>query len=297
MNTSISSLYSFVQQQMAAESYLETPAIWDNAQSVIDALQLGTNRDGFPKPLALNGGYPGLTRMTPAQAEEFVSKFTIIHQWSDNPTALGVRPTGAGQAGYLALNGQQILANTGLSATLIRSNETDAYTLAIRSTEYRSWSDGGDGERDKAGADIYGIAPNGFAFAQLDALEYYYAWLKGPGGLPADATLNVSGYSLGGQLATVFTEIHRTEMNGGETVTFNGAGRGSIGAGGSLQQMLALYRQALINPASTPEGLGDDDARMRNEAVARACLPFDPLSIYADPRQQRRPINAEQQRA
>jgi len=287
MNTNIDSLYDFALQQMAAESYFENSQSWGDPVEVTRLLQLGTNREDFTNPTSPNG-YPGLTRMTAAQADEFVSKFTIIHQWSDNPTILNgtpaPRPAAPGDAGYLALNGQQILANTGLSATLIRSNETGQYTLAIRSTEYRNWSDGGDGERDKAGADIYGIAPNGFAFAQLDALEYYYAWLKGPGGLPADATLNVSGYSLGGQLATVFTEIHRAEMNGGETVTFNGAGRGSIGAGGSLQQMLAFYRQALINPASTPEGLGDDDARMRNEAVARAGQAFDPLTIYADPR-------------
>ncbi len=209
------SLYNFLLQQMAAESYFETPDKYATPEATKEQLERGTNRDKYKSDLPFNDGYPGLTRMTKAQAEEFVKKFKIIHQWSDNPCPDGSRPTQPGDTGYLALNSQQILANTGLSATLIRvmapnGDLTNEYTLSIRSTEMRPWHEGGDGERDKWDTDFQSIGLKGFAFAQLDALEYYYQWLKVTGKLPVavvpqDFKLNVTGYSLGGHLATVFT--------------------------------------------------------------------------------------------
>jgi len=44
------------------------------------------------------------------------------------------------------------------------------------------------------------------------------------------ARLDVRGYSLGGHLATVFTELHRTDptISFGQTVTFNAPGRGTL---------------------------------------------------------------------
>ena len=60
-------------------------------------------------------------------------------------------------------------------------------------------------------------------------MEKYYQELKASGALPAGVTLNVTGYSLGGHLATVFTELHADEINA--TYTFNGAGRGRISWG------------------------------------------------------------------
>ena len=189
----------------------------------------------------MNEGYPGYTRMTGVQADEFLAKFAIVHQWSDDPT-----PTGSRAGASL---GTDILANTGLSATLIQSKTTGAYTLAIRSTEFRSWAEGGDSERDAGGADISGIAATGFALAQQAALERYYAWLKQTNKLPPAAVLNVTGYSSGGHLSTVFTEIHHSDadISFGETITFNGAGRGSYrAAAGSLQAMVAYYQSVLI---------------------------------------------------
>lgn len=291
MNSNISSLYDFLLQQMAAESYFESPATFSSPEQTKNFLRLGTNRSGFTVLNSPNDdGYPGLTRMTVAQAEEFVQKFSIIDQWSDNPTILkgeqAPRPHNPGDPGYLALDGQQILANTGLSATLIRNNEKNEYTLAIRSTEYRDWKDGGDGERDKGGADIAEITGYGFAFAQIDALEQYYKWLKVNGKLPDGVKLNVTGYSLGGHIATVFTEMHQADMAGGETVTFNGAGRGSIASGNTpsnLKSMIDFYHQMLTNPR---ESSLDTVAAKNALALAKAKVgqPFDPLTIYSDPR-------------
>lgn len=289
-NINAESLYSFLLQQMAAESYFEKPmSVYDNnPQEVIDALTMGTNRKSYTsEDMPFNGGYPGLTRMTKAQAEEFVKKFKIIHQWSDNPCPDGSRPTQPGDAGYLALNGQQILANTGLSATLIKVGANE-YTLAIRSTEMRPWDKGGDGERDKWATDFQSIGLKGFAFAQLDALEYYYQWLKTSGKLPANVDLNVTGYSLGGHLATVFTEIHRSDMKDGRTYAFNAPGRGEY-SNGSLSQMLADFRRFMADPdaAGVPHAGDSEDektAYLKADAARDAQQAFDAKSIYGDPR-------------
>jgi trimeric autotransporter adhesin len=283
-NTSINSLYDSLLQQIAAESYFEGVNLTENNE-VRKHLRLGANREGYinnPNP-DLNGGYAGYTRMTDSQADEFLSKFQIVHQWSDNPTPNGSRPAVEGSYAYPRLNAE-ILANTGLSATLIKDKATGSFTLAIRSTEFRNWALGGDGERDKFGADV-GLAANGFALAQLNALEQYYKWLKNNQFLPNGAVLNVSGYSLGGHLATVFTEIHQGEAGFGQAVTFNGAGRGSWNsAKGSESDMVSMYGNFLKNPSWTLPNLSSQATKLRDAAIAMDGKPFDPKSIYNDPR-------------
>lgn len=237
----------------------------------------------------LNEGFPGYTRMTYAQADEFLSKYQIAHQWSDNPTPTGSRPAPEGIDGYPKLNTPEIPANTGFSATLIERIEngqgTGEYTLAMRSTEFRDWSKGGDGERDKTGADISSIGFNGFALAQLDAMERYYQWLKDNGKLAGMTKLNVTGYSLGGQLATVFTEMHQGEMGDGETVTFNGAGRGNWNStAGGLSDIINYYRSVLHNPELAPSPGGGASGALREAARGRVGLPFDDKSLYDDAR-------------
>lgn len=71
-----------------------------------------------------------------------------------------------------------------------------------RSTEYRNPDQGGDFARDGLGADA-GILSDGFALGQLAAMEAYYQELRSSDKLPAGSALNVTGYSLGGHLATV----------------------------------------------------------------------------------------------
>src|SRR5581483_3388780 len=193
--------YRLVLQQMAAEAYLDTVDLADLAQLQV-ALPRGNNRPNFPQT--------SFTRFTDAQVITLLNQYGIVHQASDYPLPARGEPV------YYA--GTTILANTGLSATLIREkdasgNPTGEFTLAIRSTEFRTVSDGGDRSRDLLQADINGIVANGFALAQLAALEDYYDWLKKSEKLPAGAKLNVTGYSLGGHLATVFTEIHASDTD------------------------------------------------------------------------------------
>lgn len=266
MNHDSKVLYRFLLQQLASESYLEGVDP-QREEEIRTALQRGNNRLDADLP---NGG---LTRFTKAQATEFLRDYRVIHHLSDNPTD--------GQAE--TFNG--IALNTGFSATLIRDKTTGQYTLAIRSTEYKPWSAGGDRERDAYGADL-ALLTGGFALAQIDTMEKYYAWLKSSGTLPPNAQLNVTGYSLGGHLATVFTELHRTDTDVRlqETVTFNAPGRGTWDLSkGSLSDLLTFYRAVLANPAASVPQPGTA-AFVKYIAAVATSGPLNGLSLYLDPR-------------
>ncbi|MBK9625017.1 MAG: hypothetical protein IPO38_10985 [Rhodocyclaceae bacterium] len=229
MTIQITKTYGFLLQQMAAESYFEKVDLTNDAKVTL-ALTTGNNRpeytQGIPK---------GYVRFTDVQAAEFVSKFQIVDQLSDDPNLSTFRD------------------NTGLSATLIRTIGTNEFTLAIRSTEFRNQSEGGDWSRDAIGGANRDISNVGFAFAQLDSLEGYFQWLKDSGKLPENAILSVTGYSLGGHLATVFTELHSEVV---ATTIFNGAGRGELRSNAYLKDGLVantrtamdIYQAVLADP-------------------------------------------------
>ncbi|MDO9099946.1 MAG: hypothetical protein Q7V53_04280, partial [Caldisericota bacterium] len=277
-NKNINALYEYYLQQVCAESYLENGY---QQQEVRTQLAIGTNRT--PLGSSINDGYKGYTRLTDQQIDEFVEGFEVRHQWSDDP-AKAIAPTGSDVPPFLA--------NTGFSATLIYDKTQGTYTLAMRSTEFRDASQGGDAARDKTATDINEIGMNGFAISQLDAMEKYYAWLKSTGKIPEGATVNVTGYSLGGHLATVFTEIHRqdTDVRLGETVTFNGAGRGTWDASkGSLADMIVYFRSVLVDPqvGRADLGLPGIDVAANDlwaAALAVAGAPLPTRDLYGDAR-------------
>jgi len=187
--SNVSTWLKFATQQIAAESYLDGPGTLE------EILAQGNNRANFP---ILN-----YTRLTQSQAQSFVQQYDIVNHHANDAI--------------------------GFSATLTQERGTNNFTLSFRSTEYRNTSEGGDYERDgQPGADGE-IFFKGFAFGQLVSMEKYYQKLKADGLLPSGAALTVTGYSLGGHLATVFTEMHESEIT--HTYSFNGAGRGQISGG------------------------------------------------------------------
>ena len=205
MANEISTWLKFAIQQMAAESYLNGINLQDPA-AVIGRLVDGNNNSQVIPPDQFTGktrfvnltGVPNASQVT-GSAQAFVSRYQIVDHHANDAT--------------------------GFSATLMKDPNTGQYTLSFRSTESAPAVQGGDRERDLFGADAE-IGASGFAFGQLAAMEEYLARLKQ--GIKSDRnvdltlqaffsnpnhTLNVTGYSLGGHLATVFTEIHNPEVN------------------------------------------------------------------------------------
>lgn len=210
VQNSVSTWLRFALQQMAAESYLDRTA--DLTGILIDG---NNNRRVIPVDQ-----FTGKIRMTALQAQQFTQRYQIIDHHADDAT--------------------------GFSATLMKDRDTGEYTLSFRSVEYALQAKGGDYERDGGPGASGEIGRTGFAFAQLVSMERYYRELKAnPTKLPVGAVLNVTGYSLGGHLATVFTELHAqdTNINFGQTVTFNAAGRGFIVAHDPLLQQQPAQEQ------------------------------------------------------
>jgi hypothetical protein len=277
----------FALQQMAAESYLD-------GSDLITRLTLGNNNPllNDPNDPTLDGatrfinlaGAPNATQIT-GSAQAFAARYQIVDHHANDAT--------------------------GFSATLMRDTTTGEYTLSFRSTEYKNQIDGGDYERDGAnglfltgGADGE-ILTKGFAFGQLASMEdYYQSTVKNL--LPQGAVLNVTGYSLGAHLATVFTELHSLEANTAftfwHTYTFNGPGRGEFADGqqtetveaDQIRAMITRLTDVLTNPLAgiapgTPETLWPPslNAALLAQQQDPTWNPWEngsTLSVYADAR-------------
>ncbi|MGH7217384.1 MAG: calcium-binding protein, partial [Nitrospiraceae bacterium] len=95
--------------------------------------------------------------------------------------------------------------------------------------------------------------------------------------------LNVTGYSLGGHLATVFTEMHAAEIQ--HTYTFNGPGRGTFNVAlpdeaaeaQRMQQMISKLTQVLLDPdAGLPTPRPPDDQLPLGYILAKNAQQADP---------------------
>jgi Ca2+-binding RTX toxin-like protein len=137
---------------------------------------------------------------------------------------------------------------TGFSGTLFKRVKADAVTgepagtcvLSFRSTEFLD-----DAARDNEATNYQEINKLGFAFGQISDMEKWYGEIK----TKITGPLSVTGYSLGGHLATAFNLLHPGVAT--EVVTFNGAGVGKIGtadntlagAQGKLREMVDRFRE------------------------------------------------------
>jgi Ca2+-binding RTX toxin-like protein len=258
---------------MAAETYLDGIALSNDAD-IITRLKLGNNSpiSNDPDNSNLSGktrfvdltDVPNASQLT-GSAQAFVNRYDIIDHHANDAT--------------------------GFSATLLYDTQTSSYTLSFRSTEFRTQANGGDRERDGLFAAPLTFAADGeigadgFAFGQLAAMENYYLELTTSGTLPVGATLNVTGYSLGGHLATIFTELHANDPDivFGHTYTFNGAGRGHITGPGvteaaRIDGMLDLLREVLFNPDDgVPHVV---NANMNSRYLAAAGLAGQPFTPF-----------------
>ena len=132
--------------------------------------------------------------------------------------------------------------STGFSGTLFRNSQTGELVLSFRSTEFAD-----DAARDNQATNVLEISKEGFAFGQIADMEKWFSELKTSGKLDPGASLTVTGYSLGGHLATAFNLLHRNDLTAfgapliAATYTFNGAGVGTIEPGATFAQVMADF--------------------------------------------------------
>jgi hypothetical protein len=142
---------------------------------------------------------------------------------------------------------------TGFSGTLFKyTGETDAargltkgeLVISFRSTEFID-----DSARDAEATNNLEIKAHGWAFGQIADMQDWYASLKSSGKIPSSRQITVTGYSLGGHLATAFGLLHKNDLTAAytplvaATYTFNGAGVGQVNAGHTLQEAIDTFRQ------------------------------------------------------
>ncbi|MBO7081353.1 MAG: hypothetical protein J6V99_04875, partial [Neisseriaceae bacterium] len=140
------------------------------------------------------------------QAKEFVENWEIVSHLPN---------TSSGFSGTLF----RVKAENGIPNTNLKNGDL---VLSFRSTEFVE-----DQLRDSIATNTLEITEVGWAMGQISDMEEWFTALKEEGIIGKDQKINVTGYSLGGHLATAFHILHSDQID--KTFTFNGAGVGSVG--------------------------------------------------------------------
>ena len=194
---SLTRLLDYARVQMAAEAlyYFDARKQKESGENLLNPGDTGFGSGAVPVDV-LTTGNGHASRFTATDAAKFAAEWEVVEHKSNT--------------------------GSGFSGTLFKNKNTKDYVLSLRSTEFID-----DAARDSEATNQLEIREKGWAFGQIDDLEQWYRTsLKDKIG---GAKLDVTGYSLGGHLATAFNLMHRADLNGGEVVTFNGAGVGRIG--------------------------------------------------------------------
>ncbi len=156
-------LLEFANLQVAAEALY-------GQQDAIPDWQNRTNifNDNLVDIGLLNDGNNRTSKFTKAQAAEFAKNWEIVS--------------------HIANTG------TGFSGTL---KEGDL-VISFRSTEFID-----DAVRDNRATNTFEIKEKGWAFGQISDMEKWFQSLRNDGLIPKGKQVSVTGYSLGGHLATV----------------------------------------------------------------------------------------------
>ncbi len=187
------------------------------------------NNQGLPYVTALTNGNLHASRFVVSQAEKFTAEWEVLDQKANT--------------------------KTGFSGTLFRNKDTNETVLSFRSTEFID-----DAARDNKATNELEIKATGFAWGQIADMQAWYAELKAdPNKLGGGQAFSVTGYSLGGHLATAFNLLNAGEAQ--RVVTFNGAGVGLV-RDGSLQGALDEFNDLrgnsdLLAALFTEDGLAD----------------------------------------
>jgi hypothetical protein len=186
-------------------------------------------------PLNLELGNRHTTKFTSTEASKFAAQWSIESHISNTAT--------------------------GFSGTLFKNKVSGELTISFRSTEFID-----DFARDNQATNTLEIKDLGFAFGQLADMKIWYEQLKSAGKITGPLT--VTGYSLGGHLATAFNLMYPLEAQ--RVINFNRAGLGKTGDGSfaatqqELPQMIASFNQ-LRAQSSTALGLEDQQKYLGSE--------------------------------
>jgi hypothetical protein len=175
----------FVNLQMAAEAFLvdaNDNPLSDTAYT--DALKRGNDRN---------------SKFTNSQAQIFANHWAVVAQKPNTPT--------------------------GFIGTLFKCIQDDPATgakagelvLSFRSTEFLD-----DAARDNQATNAMEITESGWAFGQIRDMQAWFQQLAADPAMLQGKTFSVTGYSLGGHLATAFNILHP------EVIAINGARAGEI---------------------------------------------------------------------
>ncbi len=176
--------------------------------------------------------------------------------------------------------------SSGFSGSLFYDSVNEEYTLSIRSTEYA--------EQIRDAGDLFDdlvIGAHGWAFGQLFSLDRFWNYLlSGDLNTPPEGTtipnpdalgvfqqkmswgetINVTGYSLGGNLATAFHALEPSAVS--QAFLFNAAGTGRALHQGGLNAVWDIFKSTFDDPASLEPA--SDEAGISN-LILTANVLFD----------------------
>ena len=141
--------------------------------------------------------------LTAPQIKEFMENWKVVAYLPNTTTGF---------------SGTLFQAKRDIPGTTIKAGEK---VMSLRSTEFID-----DETRDSQQINTFEIADRGWAFGQIDDLEQWFQGLRNEKLIGDSEQIRITGYSLGGHLATAFNILHRDEGLIKNTYTFNGAGVG-----------------------------------------------------------------------
>lgn len=162
-----------------------------------------TFKDVALKEEILKDGNNHTSKLTEPQIKEFMENWKVVAYLPNTTTGF---------------SGTLFQAKRDIPGTTIKAGEK---VMSLRSTEFID-----DAVRDNQATNKMEIADRGWAFGQIDDLEQWFQGLRNEKLIGDGEQIRITGYSLGGHLATAFNILHRDEGLIKNTYTFNGAGVG-----------------------------------------------------------------------
>lgn len=195
-----------------------TQLVFANLQMAAETIYPAGFTTGAISPTWLTTGNNRSSRFTTAEAAQFAREWTVVAH----------RPN----------------TDTGFSGTLFECQVDDTsrglvrgqLVMSFRSTEFID-----DTVRDNQATNKMEISEHGWAFGQIADMKNWVDSLYASGDLGPSRPLTVTGYSLGGHLATAFNLMFPAAV--AATYTFNGAGVGQTLNGVSLTTTIAQFQQ------------------------------------------------------